>query len=126
MARFRIGAFLLAALLAVSLWGQQRMLSTHRHIAAVMRQAGEWVLVGRWELGESAAGEAMAAWQSARNFTAALADHQPLEDIESLMAQLPVRSTARDRFEYAAACADIARRIDAVAEAHVLSWSSLF
>ena len=61
-------------------------------------------------------------WQSARPFIAAACDHTPMEEIEGLFAQLAI---TRDPDGFAAVCTDLALRIHALEDAHVLNWQNL-
>lgn len=124
MNRVVIGVALLAALLAASLFSAWQMGNIQQPIADRMEEASLQSLRGESAAAETAA-RAEAAWHSSRVFTAALADHQPMEDIEGLFARLHAYET-EDRSEYAALCAEIARRIRAVAEAQALNLGSFF
>ena len=124
MNRVVIGVVLLAALLAAALFSAWQMGNIQQPIADRMEEASRQSLRGESAAAETAA-RAEAAWHSSRVFTAALADHQPMEDIEGLFARLHAYET-EDRSEYAALCAEIARRIRAVAEAQELSLGSFF
>ena len=125
MSRFRIGAGLLAVLLGVSLWAQSQMKAIQAPIAGQITQAEALAAGGSWPQAAAAVTQAREDWEESRTFVAALADHQPMEDIEGLFARLHAYET-EDRSEYAALCAEIARRIRAVAEAQELSLGSFF
>ena len=125
MNRVVIGVALLAALLAASLFSAWQMGNIQQPIADRMEEASRQSLRGESAAAAETAARAESAWHSSRVFTAALADHQPMEDIEGLFARLHAYET-EDRSEYAALCAEIARRIRAVAEAQELSLGSFF
>lgn len=126
MNRIWIGIGILLVLLGLGLWTQRELDEIHGPIAADMALAAEQAQLGNWEQAEQALTRAEAAWTVSHMFTAALADHQPLEDIESLLARLPAHAVAGNRAEFASLCADIACRIEAIAAAHKLTVSSLF
>lgn len=125
MNRVVIGVALLAALLAASLFSAWQMGNIQQPIADRMEEASLQSLRGETDAAAETAARAEAAWHSSRVFTAALADHQPMEDIEGLFARLRAYES-EDKSEYAALCAEIARRIRAVAEAQELSLGSFF
>lgn len=125
MNRVVIGVALLAALLAASLFSAWQMGNIQQPIADRMEEASLQSLRGESAAAAETAARAESAWHRSRVFTAALADHQPMEDIEGLFARLHAYET-EDRSEYAALCAEIARRIRAVAEAQELSLGSFF
>ena len=56
----------------------------------------------------------------------ALADHQPLEDIEGLFARLESYAQEQDKTEFQAACKELNRRILAVKEAQEFNLGSIF
>lgn len=123
MARFFIGLGLLFALLAVSIASCRAMVGAQEPIAQALDSAAHDALAGNMPQAAAYVERAAAAWKSARSFTASLADHQPLEDIECLLAQLGCNS---DPAEYAALCADLSRRVRAVVEAQSLSLGAFF
>ena len=49
----------------------------------------------------------------------------PMEDIDSLFARLSAYAAQEETAEYAAACRELARRVEAVADAHRLTWWNL-
>lgn len=126
MNRVWIGIGILLVLLGLGIWTQRELDGIHEPIAADMTLAAEHARMGNWEQATQALTRAEAAWTANRMFTAALADHQPLEDIESLMARLTAHAAAGDRAEFASLCADIACRVEAISAAQKLTLSSLF
>lgn len=125
MSRTVIGAFLLIALLLGGLLVQQEMDAIHRPIAQMLEVSAESAWNEDWELVDALSAGAEKSWRSSWTFTAAFADHDPMEEVDSLFAQLTVYALARDSQEYAAVCRELARRIDAMADAHTLSWWNL-
>ena len=114
MTRFRIGAGLLIVLLAVCLFAQLRMGAIQEPIAAQVDRAQSLAAQEDWLAAEAAVAEARQEWTCSRTFVAALADHQPLEDIECLFAMLETYAQEQEKAEFQAACADLSRRILAV------------
>ena len=126
MSRFRIGMGLLAVLLGVSLWAQSRMKAIQAPIAGQITQAEALAAGGSWPQAAAAVTRAREGWEESRTFVAALADHQPMEDIESLFTALEAYGQERDSSEFRAACRELARRIRAMEEAQKLELGSLF
>ena len=126
MSRFRIGAGLLVLLLVVCVWSQLRMSQIQKPIAAEVAQAEDYAAREDWPAAAAAVSEAKAAWEENHTFVASLADHQPMEDIESLFAMLEAYAEERDGTEFRAACQDLTRRILAVKEAHEFNFGSIF
>lgn len=125
MTRFRIGLTLLMILLVLGITAQIVMGSLHDPVAEQLNRAAGLALLENWEEARGEAAEAASCWQKSWRLSAALADHQPMEDIDSLFAQLPARAAAEDPAEFAAACAELARRVEAMADAHRLNWWNL-
>lgn len=126
MSRFRIGVGLLLVLLGLCIWAQARMSAIQKPIAQQITQAEALASREDWPQATAKAAQARTQWEEHRTFLAALADHQPLEDIESLFATLDAYSEAQDETEFRAACQELSRRILAVKEAQEFSMSSLF
>ena len=61
-------------------------------------------------------------WDTRFPFCATLADHEPKENINGMFAQLEVYAQCWDVESFAAACALLAEDVEAIGEAHRLSW----
>lgn len=126
MTRFRIGVGLLIVLLAVCVLSQLRMGAIQKPIAAQVDRAQTLAAQEDWPAAGAAVAEARQEWERSRTFVSALADHQPLEDIECLFAMLEAYAREQDETEFQAACADLSRRILAVKEAQEFNLGSIF
>ncbi len=126
MGRFRIGVGLLAVLLAISIASQLAMGAVEKPLLQALSNAME---LSRQE-DFAAAGEeiarAQARWQRCRDFSAVLADHQYLEDIDAQLAMLAIWAEAGEKTDFQTLCADTALRIRSVADAHRLSLPAFF
>lgn len=125
MRRSWIGFGLLAVLLAGGLlvsWGMGRF---HDPIAQDLDQAANCALAGNWDRADILVCGAKESWEKRWGFSAAFADHEPMEDIDGLFAQLEVYAKARECVPYAASCAELSRRIEAMSDAHELKWRNL-
>lgn len=123
MARFQVGIILLVLLFAVGGAAGCAMERVQGPIAQALDQAEELALAGDRAGAESAIAAARKWWRESRKFCSALADHQPLEDIECLFAQL---NSGMEDADCASVCADLSRRVRAVAEAHSVTLGTLF
>jgi len=119
------GAVLLAALLLLGLLTAWDMESTHRQMARQLEDAAWLALSEDWENARMACASAESRWEDHRSIACLLADHTPMEQIDALFARLGICSAARDREEFAAACAELSRYVLAMGEAHHLSWQNL-
>lgn len=125
MKKFWLGIVLLAALLVGGLLNAWGMEKSHSHIASLLTQAADLALSGDIARGTEKAAEAQAHWDRYRNAVAAVADHQPLENVEALFAQLKTYGEASATVSFAATCQEASRQVEAVGDAQTLKWQNL-
>lgn len=125
MKRGWIGLGLLVVLLVIGLLVTWHMGKSHAGMAADLDRAAGYALMENWEQATFYAQKAKNDWEKGWRFSAAFADHEPMENIDSLLAQLLTYASARDEISFAAVCAQLARQIDAVGDAHGLTWWNL-
>lgn len=124
MKRFLFGVTLLAVVLGVCIWVTRDMNRIHMPIAARLEQAGDQALSGELEAGIRLAQQARHRWEAYREITAAVVDHDPMDEIDGLFAQMESYAAGGSNTEFAGVCARIAQLIQAVAEANGFSWWS--
>lgn len=122
MRRFWIGVGILVGLLAVGLWAMWVMDDVHGSISENLRQASQAVQEFGWEKADALTDSAKADWEKYWSFSAAMADHTAMDEIDALLAQLDVYRQRENVTAYAAACARLAELIGALEEGHRLSW----
>ena len=122
MKRFWIGVAALSVLLVVSLWVTYAIKEIHHPITVTLEAAEDAALAENWQLAEELATDARSQWARHRQFTAAVADHAPMDEIDGLFAQLPVYAQTRQGSGVGAVCARLARLISALEEAHGPTW----
>ena len=125
MKRLWIGAALLLLVLAVGICLTAVFDSLHGSLAQQLTQAADAAQADNWEAAHALAQEADGQWQRLRNFTAAVADHEPLEEMDSLLRQLKVYETARDGVNFAAVCAQLSSLAEAIAQSQAITWWNL-
>lgn len=125
MNRFWIGAGLLLALLGASLWAMFAMDHTHGEISGTLQQAAEAAQNGNWEQADRLTHDAGAQWEGSWNLSAAMSDHTALDEIDSIFAQAEMYRQGRNATDFSAACARLAKLIEALEEGHDLSWWNL-
>lgn len=125
MKRCWIGFGLLALFLALGLWVTVQMDSAHGRISQELRQAAEQTLAGDPEQGILLAQQARKHWEDARRGTACVADHEPMDEIDSLFARLEVYARRQQISEFAACCARLSSLVQAMTDAHGLQWWNL-
>ena len=125
MKRGWIGVGLLTVLLMGGLLVTRVMDKTHSEISEELERAARSAIAGDWEDAAEAAKDAFEEWQENWHFSAAFADHEPMEEIDALFAQLLPYLLDRDGVSFAAACRELARQIKAIGDAHGLNWWNL-
>lgn len=122
MKRIWIGIGLLSLLLALGILASRQMEQTHQQICDQLKQACE---TSQWEEAAALGESAQRQWSQNRHFTASLADHGDVDQIDGLFAQLEVYRRHEDSLSYAATCAYLSEAITALQEAHRLTWWNL-
>lgn len=125
MKRFWFGLVLLLALLAVGFTLGCSMNRIHLPLSQKLTQAAEAARVSDMDLAGRLLEDARQDWDRNRKLTAALIDHAPMEQIDSLFLSADNFCLAGDETETAAACGQLAALLRAMAEAHRLSWWTL-
>ena len=125
MKRIWIGVILLSVLLVTGFWLSGFMKEAHLPVAQDLRRAGELALEEQWERAEAYASRGQALWKKKWPVTAAIADHEPMDEIDALFAQLEVYAEARDQVAYTGLCAHLASLLDAISQSHRLKWWNL-
>lgn len=125
MKRLWIGVGFLAVMLAAGIWLTLFFADIHKPLSDSLQQAAQYAKTGQWEQADNLTRQAREDWTRYRNLIAAVADHEPLEEMESLLEQLELYGQSRDSVEYAALCARIAALADAMGESQQLTWWNL-
>lgn len=123
--RFWYGLGILAVFLTLGLWTAWGMENMHEPVTRRLEQAAQAALSGDLDGGVALAEQAEGIWQRRRGLTAAMADHAPMEEIDSLFSQMKMYAQAGSTVDFAAYCRRIARLVEAVGEAHGLNWQNL-
>lgn len=123
--RFWCGLVLLVVFLILGIVVAGGMEKTHRPITACLEQAAEAALGGDLQQGKTLVQTAKNTWYQRRSLIAAVADHSPMEEIDSLFAQLDSYAKTGNAAEFAAWCSRAARLVEAVGQAHSLTWQNL-
>ena len=119
------GALLLVVLLALGLWISSSMENFHRPVTYELEQAAQAALRGDMAAGQAWLHRAENRWLQHRWLTTAAADHSPMEEIDSIFAQLKSYGAADDRASFAAWCSRAASLVKALGESNHLSWQNL-
>ena len=122
MKRIWLGIGLLLLLMAIGQGVSWKMDHLHETTCLQLRQAVE---ATQWEKATALGHAAQTQWEAHRRFTASLADHQEVDQIDALFAQLEVYRTQGDTLSHASTCAHLEEAITALQETHRLTWWNL-
>lgn len=122
MKRCWIGAALLILLLALGLFATWGMDRCHSGVARDMRQAAQAAMEEDLEGAMALTQQARERWERCWGISAALADHEIMEEINVLFAQLRIYGESGDAVSFGAACAQLGVQAEAMADAHGLQW----
>lgn len=125
MKHFWFGAGLLGILLVLSLWVGDTMDRVHMPIADALEQAAHQALTDEPASGFATGRQAYAQWQRFRKGTASVADHTPMEEIDSLFCRMEVCIRAGETHAFAVCCTQLSALVRAAGESHTLSWWNL-
>lgn len=125
MGRFLLGIGLLILLFAAGIWVAFFMDALHTPISDTLEKAAQQAVSGEWEQSISLARQAREYWEHHWHLTAAVADHTPMDEIDGLFAQADIYASQGAVTEFAAYCARLAKRIEAIEDAQGLTWWNL-
>ncbi len=122
MVRGWLGAAILAVFLIGGVVAAAEMDNAHMPTVELLQQASEKTVNGEFGEGVLLGLEAKDRWERGWNGTATMADHSPMDDVDALFGEMEVYAITGEQPHFAACCAELAKRIEAVAEAHKFSW----
>ena len=125
MKRIWIGIVLLGVLFLGGVGTGEFMEQAHNPVARDVQRAGELALQGEWALAQALVKRGQDRWEEKWPVTAAIADHEPMDEIDALFAQLNVYADAKEALAYSAACAHLASLLEAISHSHSLTWWNL-
>lgn len=125
MNRFLIGLTVLALLLAAAAAAGVYTGQTLEPMTSLLDTAGEAALGGHWPPARDSFREAQARWQRHRPLLAALSDHAPLEQADSLFHQLGLCLLTRDEATFALLSAQLSETLRTLRDIHRPSWENI-
>ena len=123
--RFWLGAGILAVILAAGIWTTAAMARLHEPVADTLDQAARAAVDGDMEMGVTLARQARSTWEGARCGTASAADHSPMDEIDSLFAEMEIYAQAEEEVHFAACCAQLSALTRSMSDAHSFTWWNL-
>ena len=125
MKRGWIGAALLIALLIAASISAWDMYTRQQPLEAAMDKAAGYALEENWQAASRLTRWTTEQWQAHWRRNAAFSDHGPMEEIDTLFAQLAIYETQQDPLSYAVVCAQLAQAFSALADGYVPNWWNL-
>ena len=125
MKRLWLGVGILLLFLALGILLTFSFSRIHAPLAQTLEDASRLALSGNWETACAEAKEARSRWERYRNFTAAVADHAPLEEMDALFSQLDIYISLSWQGEFAALCTQLSQMAAAMEESQQLTWWTL-
>lgn len=125
MKHLHLGVALLAAMLFLGIVTAIKMDRIHEPISQDLAQASQAALEDRWEEADRLWKRAVGRWRGNWPLTASVADHEPMEEIDGLFAELRIYAKQREAEHFAACCANLSTLTKAMGEAHAINWWNL-
>lgn len=125
MKRLILGIMILAILLALGIIVSAVFCMIHEPTAQLLEDASKASLTENWKQATALAEQARQRWQDHWHFTATFADHAPMEEIDSLFAQLEVFAVEKNNPQFPALCARLSELTQAIADIHAFRWWTL-
>ncbi len=125
MRRLVLGISILAVLLALSVGISLAMERIHSPVADALEQAAQAALDQDWKKAEALAKDARARWEKYWIFTAAVADHTPMDDTDGLFAELSVYLQDQEMPHFAATARHLSELARAMADSHSVNFWNL-
>ena len=126
MKRIWFGAALLAVLLILGIGSAALMEDTHLTQAAELNRAADLAMSGSWERAGAALSAAKSSWDKRSPIIAGLSDHEPMDQINGIFAQLEVFLTMRDAASFSSSCLYLAKQLEALGRSHSFNLQNFF
>ncbi len=125
MKRMYIGIALLLVFLLTGGWISLSFARIYQPMAQKLQQAQQAAEEARWDEAAALARQVQTAWEKSRDFAAMTTDHEPIEQIDALFAELDVWLRQREKIEFALTCSRLACATSALADVHGVRWRNL-
>ncbi len=122
MKRLWLGLGILALLLAVSSTVFIAMDRIHSPIAQTLSQAADAAEAEDWENASALAEAARARWERYRHFTAMVADHTPMDELDGLFQELTIYAQAEENPHFSATAQHLSALAAGMAESQKPCW----
>ena len=126
MKRLWIGIALLALILLAGILIPEFLEHNHTPIIHDLERASKLAMEERWDSSQDFSRRAEKKWKKIRPVTATLTDHEPMDEIDALFAQLSIYSAAKDAAAYSSTCVYLASRLQVLGDYHNFTLWNLF
>ena len=116
------GIGILLALLILSIAIAAGMQKVHCQISDLLSQAAAAAEQDDWQQAGLLARQAEEQWRRHHSFTAAFADHTPMDELDGLFAEMMVFLENRESPHFASACARLSLLAQSMADSHGVQW----
>ena len=123
--RFFGGVGILAVFLILGFLTAGWVGRSNKTVEQALSQAITAVDAGDFSLGTELARLAKETWQAAWKGMATVTDHNPMDEIDGLFAQLDYYARTGAKMEFGACCARIGELVQAISDEHRLTWWNL-
>lgn len=125
MKRCWFGVALLILILVLGIAVTWLMDQYHTPIAQQLQQAALCAENAQWEQTRQYTASARSRWEQHRKFSASFADHEPMEEIDRLFAELEIWLQKKDSAHCASICGRLSKAAEAMVDAHAFVWWNL-
>lgn len=125
MKRLWIGIVLLLLVPAMGIYLSMTFRTALEPLGEKAEAAAVAALQNDWETASALTRQARADWDRFRNFGAAMADHEPLEEMDSIFARLEILCQLGSTEAFAAECAQLRQAAAALADSQAVIWWNL-
>ncbi len=122
MKRLWLGIVILAVLLTASALSCVAMERIHTPICLTLAQAAAAAEAEDWETAQALTAQARARWERYWYFTATVADHTPMDELDGLFEELDIYLSARENPHFSATGLHLAALAAAMADSQTPSW----
>lgn len=125
MWRLWLGIFILIAFLVLGMWISSSMDKVHLTVSGQLEEAAQLALSQQPEDAYRLAMEAKVLWEKNWNSSACVADHAPMDEIDGLFSQLEGYYRAQQPGDFSVCCSRLSMLVEAMSEAHSVTWWNL-
>ena len=126
MKRLWIGVGLLTIMLILGLLTPKIMENALDPVQGQLENTAQAAALGDWEKAFASMDRAYKLWEEKRRITAALMDHDPMEEIDAIFSQLRQYLQYQDPAAVSSLCASLLSQLDAMTDYHRLTlWNIL-